>query len=403
VARKLTRPWLVGAAILVVLVGVSLGFWHGARRVPGAKTPLSAAEPRPEPPRARPSEDVARPAEALALRVLVRHQLAPVSSAKVILAGPGMAQLSLRTSSTGPDGSARFADLAAGEYGLQVSHPEFPTHTGTVRLEAAPLEVEVVLEQGAVVFGVVVDRSGIAVGGAELRVSRADSVDELRLATTPKDGTFTLAGLPLGDLVLGVRARRYRPQRVTLHFGRDGDRKRETIRLDPGRSVTGRVTTHDGVPVPGARVGSSDDSGTLTTTDEQGTFELDGLADKPVNLYVTKSGYATTHRRSVLPGTSELGLVLELPATITGELTLPPGLARVMLSLCHYDEAFGRELCVARRLVSAPAVSYELGDLPAGTYDLVAEAEGFPTLRRPVELGPGERVTGPGFGWPPAK
>jgi hypothetical protein len=335
--------------------------------------------------------------------VLVRHQFAAVPDAKVVLAGPGMAQLSLRTRSTGPDGTARFADLAAGEYGLQVSHPEFPTNTRTIQLEAAPLDVEVVLERGAMVFGVVADGSGLPVGGAELRVSHAGNVDELRLATTPQDGSFALAGLPLGDLVLGVRARQFRPYRVDLRFSRDGEQRKETIRLERGRSVTGRVTTHAGEPVAGAHVGSSDDSGTLATTDDQGGFELDGLADQPVNLFVTKFGYATTHRRGVMPGTKDLGLVLELPATIAGELGLPPGVGRVMLSVCHYDDGFGRELCVARRLFDAPAARYELKELPAGTYDLVAEAEGWPTLRRPVKLGPGEQVTGPRLGWDPVK
>jgi hypothetical protein len=335
-----------------------------------------------------------------ALRVLVRQQGAPVPAAKVILAGPGMAKLSLRTTSTGPDGTARFADLGAGEYGLQVTHPEFPTSTRSIHLEATPLDVEVVLERGAMVFGVVLDGSGLPVAGAELRVSHAGSVDELRLATTPKDGTFTLAGLPLGELVLSVRARQFRPQRVDLHFQRDGERQKETIRLELGRSVTGRVVTRQGEPVADAHVGSSDDSGTLVTTGAQGEFELDGLADKPVNLYVTKNGFATTHRRGVVPGTRDVSLVLELPATISGELRLPPQVERVDLSLCHYDDTFRRELCVARRVLTPPVASYELTGLPAGTYDLVAEAEGLPTLRWPVKLAPGERVAGPRLGWP---
>ena len=399
--RQLTRPWLLGAAILVVLICASLvAFWR-TRRAPAARTPETRTEPGLEHPSAGPSAVFASPVARAALRVLVRHQVAPVSGAKVVLAGPGMAKLSLRTTSTGPDGTARFADLGAGEYGLQVTHPEFPINTRSIRLEAAPLDVEVVLEQGAMVFGVVLDGSGLPVAGAELRVSRAGSVEELRLATTPKDGSFTLAGLPLGELVLGVRARQFRPRRVDLYLQRDGERHKETIRLEPGRSVTGRVVTRQGEPVAGAHVGSSDDSGTLVTTGDQGQFELDGLADKPVNLYVTKHGFATTHRRGVVPGTKDLGLVLELPATISGELGLPPQVEQVMLSLCHHDDVFRRELCVARSTLAPPAASYELTGLPAGAYDLVAEAEGLPTLRRPVKLAPGERVAGPRLGWPP--
>jgi hypothetical protein len=404
VVRKLTRPWLLGAAVLVGLVCVTLvAFWHGTPRAPTARTPESKSEPGLAHPSAAPSEDVAAPVGLLVLRVLVRHQQAPVPGAKVVLAGPGMAKLSLRTTSTGPDGAARFADLGAGEYGLQVTHPEFPVATRSIQLQAAPLDVEVVLERGAMVFGVVLDGSGLPVAGAELRVSHAGSVDELRLATTPKDGTFTLAGLPLGELVLGVRARQFRPQHVDLHLQRDGERHKETIRLELGRSVTGRVVTRQGDPVAGAHVGSSDDSGTLVTTGEGGEFELDGLGDKPVNLYVTKSGFATTHRPGVVPGTRDLGLVLELPATISGELSLPPQIGRIDLSLCHYDDTFRRELCVARRVLTPPVARYELSDLPAGTYDLVAEAEGFPPLRRPVKLAPGEQVAGPRLGWPEAR
>jgi hypothetical protein len=177
-------------------------------------------------------------------------------------------------------------------------------------------------------------------------------------------------------------------------------------------AISGRVRDAHGLPIAGAEVGASDLGIALAKSDAQGAFVLSGLQPGRVSLFALAPGFAPARAENVAVGAHDVLLVLPRPARIGGQLSLPNGSARVLVSLCRTrteagprtlpaeGRATNGELCVARRLFSAPAERYELERLAPGNYALVAELEGRPPLRHPVAIAAGANVQGPALAWP---
>jgi hypothetical protein len=382
---------------LLFLVGLALSY-RASRSVDPAAQPSASVGPTE--PREEPSEVGARPQVPSAeLEVQVRVGQAPLPEASVVLAGPGTVRPDFRSATTGAAGNARFSALAAGDYGLRVTHPEFATERQNVPVAAGANRVRVSLVVGGLVFGRVLDAQDRPIAAAEISVLRAGTVERLRVETTLQDGSFQISGLPLGELSLAAQSAAYRPLHRSFRVQKNGERQELKLRLMLGRTVVGRVLTVEGTPVAGARVGSSDDSGRLATSDQNGHFELGGLGDGPVHLFATLAGFATVHRRDITPGTGPVELVLARGARVHGAISLPAAANEVTVSVCHHDSTFDRELCVARRVVRPPARTYELDELPAGDFQLVAEAPGLPAVRLPVRLVAGQALAGPELAW----
>lgn len=83
---------------------------------------------------------------------------------------------------------------------------------------------------GPRVVGVVIDRQGQPVAGAEVELALPGSSDPLAHTRTQPDGSFQLAATPLGGMVLEVRRPHYRPFR---YQSSDGD----IAELAAGRSL----------------------------------------------------------------------------------------------------------------------------------------------------------------------
>jgi hypothetical protein len=318
--------------------------------------------------------------------------------AEVVVAGPGRQDPRFRRSRTSATGHAEFS-LVAGDYGIRVTHPEFPVTTRQVTVGGASLDVDVALARGATLYGKVTDGTGQSIAGAELQALRSGTVERVQLATSEPDGSFQLPGLPLEPLDVVVRARAYRTRTLTFATKHHGDKDEVTIVLDRGQRITGRVVTQDGTVVDSAHVGCSDGSVAVVLTREDGSFELLGLANDPVNLYAIAEGYATKHVRDVTPGTRDLSIVVERPARIAGSVTVPEDAEYVDVAACRHDQAAGGELCLARVIVRPPESTYELTDVAPGDYDIVATAQGHGELRVPLHAATAGPVRGPSFRW----
>lgn len=300
---------------------------------------------------------------------------------------------------TSSRGDVEFPALVPGRYGYSVEHAEFVRYAGFVELRGARLLVEVLLQRGATVAGSVVSARGLAIAAASVQVFAGDGAELVKEATSASDGSFVLTGLPLKALQISARAHPHRPVRSEVRFERHGEQKTLTLALEEGFIVAGRVVDSRSAPVPGAQVGSNEATSGFVVTDERGAFELGGLSGAPVNVFATAPGFPAAHRQNVQAGTRGIELVLQPPATVHGAFALPPEATRVDVALCHLDEGFERELCVARRIFRAPAATYVLDRLPAGVYELVFEVEGRPVQRFPVELASGRELEGPSVSW----
>ncbi len=153
--------------------------------------------------------------------------------------------------SSGPDGTVRFAGLAAGDYVYSISHRGFQSIAGVATVaEESEQSVVAVLPFEHLITGVVVDGSGQPVGGAEVR-ARPVSVDSssLNIALIPdrrqlegsarskEDGTFRIGQLAPGTYELRVRARGF----VELVVGQVTTDTSLEIVLERYGSVSGQV------------------------------------------------------------------------------------------------------------------------------------------------------------------
>lgn len=103
---------------------------------------------------------------------------------------------------------------------------------------------------------------------------------------------------------------------------RPGERTEVRFDLDPGTTLTGRVTDGGGSPLEGCFVWfhARDDRVEYSRhgySHPDGGFALEALPRIPGTLHVTRSGFAAVDRRDVVPGSSgEVTIVLSRGATI---------------------------------------------------------------------------------------
>ncbi len=243
--------------------------------------------------------------------------------------------------------------------------------------------------------GVVRGPNGQGVAGVELRVLREATGQVLLTSKVGSGGRFELHGLPLAALRFQVNELPYRPESSTLQVEPASEPQRLTLDLELGQRITGRVVDPAGQPVASASVGSSDDKAGLVSSDVNGRFELTGLGSRPVNVFATAPGFAPLQRDQVAPGTRELTLTLQAPASLSGALTLSSVSQDLELALCRYDATHATELCVARAIYRAEDSRYSFSRIAPGDYQLVARVNGHELSRQPVRLAAGQAAAGP--------
>jgi hypothetical protein len=365
------RRTAVGAGTLLLLLG--LGVVWGLRR---------------QEPQARPVQLDARAARHAAVTVLIRAGGRALPGIAVALLDP--ADRSHAEASGTTDHAGRCVLRAAlGDYLLSVQHPEFVTHERTLPIRDG-LTVEVELERGGTLQGVISDDEGPLRIAAAVRAVDPTSAREIRTVRSDASGQYVLRGLPLRSLRLHVTSARHVPKDTeAVVFRRHGEARRFDVRLERGQTITGRVLGPAGEPIAGAYVGSSGEGSEVVKTNVDGEFELAGLADEPRSLFATASGFARSLKRNVAPGARGVELVLSPPATLRGQIRLDPAARETRIDVCHIDAALRKELCVASALV-APRGSFEVRNVPEGEYDVVVVSDGTEQLRVPAVLSAGQ-------------
>lgn len=318
---------------------------------------------------------------------------------------------------------------------LVVRHDSFATLTQALTDVSGPTnEVgELMLDPGAWLSGRAIDSDGRPVAGAQARASndgdRRDNpggflsflgrglVESLDSSITGADGRFMVRGLHPGAASLtafksGLRAAAREGLELEPMAGLDvGD-----VTLDKGVSIAGVVLDEKGAPLAAADVSVSSmtrlmlnriedlprqqlrsELGQRTRTDENGHFELGGLAGGTYTVHVNADGFDPLSKPDVAAGRHDLrlepvrlgGLLVRLTSTDGGK---PVEGARLSASP-KQNEGFNftmRNLAAAKVLAGAEALAAakKTGD-PAGVYfvphaglegtELVVAADGFAT------------------------
>jgi hypothetical protein len=266
--------------------------------------------------------------------------------AAIILLGLGLGLVLVFATRSGdaPEGEGAQAAPAKPLAG-RVLQPESPEDLGargsadagsTPSLAQAPSEADGVLE-------VEVLAGERPVPGASVRLywrgARDPNLDEVswRLAstgTTDAQGRVRLASRP-GGYAVAVRAQGLAPLRRDVVRPYGEARTHLRVALEAGQALTGRtvvqgtneplplvelvLTAHTGEPQPWQRAEAPAEERVYATSDERGSFRVDGLAPGNYQLRAQALGHASTVLRSVkVPSAAPVTVALQVAGVIEG-------------------------------------------------------------------------------------
>ncbi len=267
--------------------------------------------------------------------------------------GEGVAEVTIVTSSgqgeqvrTAADGSFVLTGLAEGQTMVIAIRPEeFIREMRTVSAPKRDLIIE--LPAGGTIRGRVVDKSSkkpvtdFRIGTGEVRAGGGGMM--MRMPATYRsvhsdDGSFLLENVPLKSSELTVQAPGFAEGKLsgfTLEEGKVLENLE--IALEPGSTLTGRITSSEGTAIAGASIRmerAGDDSPMpqfaekRTTTDSNGDYKLESLPSGELSIVFDKAGFQTERKTARLSG-RELRLDVRLSrgrdfsGTVTTEAGAP--------------------------------------------------------------------------------
>lgn len=253
----------------------------------------------------------------------------PVANATVTVTGGGP------TATTADDGSFKLTGVATTNLSLEVTADSFTAKQIPVLGATTPLQLSVVIVKPAappppetrMIGGVVSDPSRAPLAGATVRV-QGTSIQTL----TAADGTFTLPGVAVSEVVLEVEAANQPPATVTLPRDKAavaitlGDVK-PALAAPTSRTIRGKVIDPtSGEPVIAAEI-QVVGSPLLVFSEADGTFVIEGAAPGPVQLDVS----APQHEKRLVEVPAEQDTVNVSLALTEGEQIVIEGRAPVIV------------------------------------------------------------------------
>ncbi len=325
---------------------------------------------------------------------------------------------------TGPDGTFRLRGLAPERNRtLEAAKAGYVTakrHGVTLKSGEVVKDVALILKRGLEAKGRVVDPAGQPIAGASVRVSRPEGETSRFMfqiggmedrqkpdAWSGADGSFRVAGLEVGEYVLVVQREGYALKQVpSVTVQAEGPNDWPAVVLSPGVAIAGFVRNGKGEPVVGAQVSSfAVNAGPRgsSTTDPEGRFRLDGFgSDRAVMLSVRAEGYAALQRQ-VTPPSEDLSLVLKTTGTIRGRVEDAATHRPLTDFSASYESPRGggfggvqiRMGGESEKTFQSADGTFELTDVPAGKWKVVASAPGYrPADAAGIEIGEGETKEG---------
>ncbi len=221
------------------------------------------------------------------------------------------------------------------------------------------------------------------------------------------DGSFRVGGLEEGEYVLVVQREGYALKQVpSMTVQAEGPNDWPPVVLSPGVAIAGFVRNGKGEPVVGAQVSSfAVNAGPRgsSTTDPEGRFRLDGFgSDRAVMLSVRAEGYAALQRQ-VTPPSEDLSVVLKTTGTIRGRVEDAATHRPLTDFSASYESPRGggfggvqiRMGGESEKAFQSADGTFELTDVPAGKWKVVASAPGYrPADVAGIEIGEGETKEG---------
>lgn len=299
------------------------------------------------------------------------------------------------------DGFFRIVDRSAGEsVNLDASRPGYAPAVA-LGVQVPPEQpVRLVLQPSSAVEGRTVDPDGKPVAGVRVFVHPSDpmslgggfrmfSSTRSMHAFSDETGFFRVENVIPGGIELQAMATGYQRSEIENLEVRSGQELRGVeVVLSPGAVIEGRVFSPSGQPLVGAEVGVSDPTMDFffgeATTDGDGRFRLEGIAPGTRAVQAEHKSYRRAVRElEVRLGENSIDLRLEGGVEISGRVVdeggAPVANARVTLRA-------GPMSWNQPDATSGADGSYTLDGVADGTYNVVADKEGFARSRDGVEV-----------------
>lgn len=311
---------------------------------------------------------------------------------------------------TGEDGAFTIAGLAAGRYTLEFGAPWGSAYTGEWwddRADQSDADIVAVvggetlagldatLSAGGGISGQVTGEDGEPLPGIKVAAS---SWGSWGFATTDADGRYELVGLAAGSYTVSFAPDEYDPGQATGYIREYWDDVLNEFdatpvvvgsgqavsgidaRLSRGGSIAGTVSV-DGTPIAGVEVSANGPGWGSTTTDSDGRYTLDGLADGVWEVWFTMpsgtpyvGGSATVELLGGDPVT--LDYTPARAASLSGRITVEGSGAGVPNSVVTVHTFSG---AVAGSATTDDDGRYSVAPLDAGRYLLEVSGPGIRT------------------------
>jgi len=248
----------------------------------------------------------------------------------------------------GADGTFTIPAVSAGTWRLTASHGDHaPATSAPITVDGVHPRrgIELALVAGGVVRGVVRDKAGTPVAGADIRVVARGHVDwrARRQAFSDRDGRFAITGLArrAADVVAWHDSGASAIVPAELATQREHDLE---LVLDISGAITGTVVDGTGAPIGDAQViAEPDDTGGTTerevwsvrgiqeaVTDQGGAFRFAGLPEGAYRIRAARPGASEAALSLAAgtvarPGGPPVKLVVAADGRVLGKLQLPDG------------------------------------------------------------------------------
>ncbi len=300
---------------------------------------------------------------------------------------------------TGKDGTFRFEKLEGGKgYSIVVEHGAYSKLEVPGLVLPADVETklgDIMLKSGAEIGGVVARVDGKAVEGAQVRVvPSGGSIRPLmdrapaKVVLTDEHGVYKVRNLTPGTYDVLVMTREYRQgQRLNVFVTTPGATAKVDFALEPGVTISGRVSDPLGQPIEGAAVEVQDQAlgnhlMTIALSDSEGRFRATGLGPGKYRLRATREGYSEAVAADVPGGRADVGLTMEQNAAITGfvldgDTNEPIKSFGLILVMCEKNGVETEPLRPMQSFQRTKDGSFTIEDVPPGHYNLQGFANEF--------------------------
>jgi protocatechuate 3,4-dioxygenase beta subunit len=323
---------------------------------------------------------------------------------------------------TGPNGAFSLRRLPPSSgLTVQASKADYaPARLTGIRLKTGEnvKGVSLVLKRGLGAQGTVVDAEGRPVAGAEVRAVRVEkgrrgfavmmtgAGREKADAVSDAQGAFRLGGLEASRYrVSAEKEGLVQRTPATLDVADGAENRVAPIVLEVGAAVAGTVRNVRGEPIPGADIFAATDGGNSNdvATDAAGKFRFAGLsAGKPVMIFASASGFALKQANAVPPA-EDVSIVLDTTGAVRGRVEDAESksvmtdfsVSRSESRASGGQAVMGYFMGDQPRTFHSPDGTFELAEVPAGSWTIRAEAPGYrPAEVSAIEVGSGQTREG---------